>query len=81
MKMQHDRAVRYKKLKSYFFSDTLFVTGKAKSSRGNICAQLFVSDRHLKPMPIWLVRMGLFQRRFSKLSFPERAAWSMPQSS
>jgi hypothetical protein len=37
--------VRYKKLKSYFFSDTLFVTGKAKSSRGNICAQLFVSDK------------------------------------
>jgi hypothetical protein len=41
----NDRAVRYKKLKSYFFSDTLFVTGKAKSSRGNICAQLFVSDK------------------------------------
>jgi hypothetical protein len=41
----NDRAVRYKKLKSYFFSDTLFVTGKAKSSRGNICAQHFVSDK------------------------------------
>jgi hypothetical protein len=41
----NDRAVRYKKLKSYFFSDTLFVTGKAKSSWGNICAQLFVSDK------------------------------------
>jgi hypothetical protein len=41
----NDRAVRYKKLKSYFFSDTLFVTGKAKSSRGNICAQLFVLDK------------------------------------
>ncbi len=41
----NDRARRYKKLKSYFFSDTLFVTGKAKSSQGNICAQLFVSDK------------------------------------
>ncbi len=41
----NDRAVRYRKLKSYFFSDMLFVTGKAKSSRGNICAQLFVSDK------------------------------------
>jgi len=41
----NDRAVRYKKLESYFFSDTLFVTGKAKSSRGNICAQIFVSDK------------------------------------
>ncbi len=25
--------------------DTLFVTGAAKSLRGNICAQLFISDR------------------------------------
>jgi hypothetical protein len=41
----NDRAVQYWKLKSYFFSDMLFVTGKAKSSRGNICAQLFVSDK------------------------------------
>jgi hypothetical protein len=41
----NDRAVRYKKLKSCFFSDTHFVTGKAKSSRGNICAHLFVSDK------------------------------------
>jgi hypothetical protein len=41
----NDRAVWYKKLKSCFFSDTLFVTGKAKSSQGNVCAQLFVSDK------------------------------------
>jgi hypothetical protein len=41
----NDRAVRYRKIKSFFFSDTLFVTGTAKSSRGNICAQLFVSDK------------------------------------
>ena len=41
----NDRAVRYRKIKSFFFMDTLFVTAAAKSSRGNICAQLFVSDR------------------------------------
>jgi hypothetical protein len=41
----NDRAVRYRKIKSYFFMDTLFVTGAAKSSQGNICTQLFVSDR------------------------------------
>jgi hypothetical protein len=27
----NDRAVQYKKIKSYFFSDTLFVMGNAKS--------------------------------------------------
>jgi hypothetical protein len=41
----NDQAVRYRKIKSYFFSDTLFVTGPARSLRGNICAQLFVSDK------------------------------------
>ena len=41
----NDRAVRYRKIKSFFFMDTLFVTRAAKSSRGNICAQLFISDK------------------------------------
>ena len=41
----NDHAVRYRKLKNFFFSDTLFMTGTVKSSRGNICAQLFVSDK------------------------------------
>ena len=41
----NDWAVRYRKIKSFFFMDTLFVTSAAKSSRGNICAQLFVSDK------------------------------------
>jgi hypothetical protein len=40
-----DCAVRYKKLWSTFFSDTLFATKKAKSLRGNTCAQLFVLDK------------------------------------
>ena len=44
----NDRMLRYKHLKEYFFMDTLFATGKAdKSSRGNTCAQLFVTDRAL----------------------------------
>jgi hypothetical protein len=41
----NDRVVQYKKIKSYFFSDMLFVTGNAKSSQDNICSQLFVSDK------------------------------------
>jgi hypothetical protein len=41
----NDRAVRYCHIKLCFYTNTLFVTGTAKSSRGNICAQLFVSDK------------------------------------
>ncbi len=41
----NDRAVQYCHIKSCFYMDTLFVTGKAKSSRGNIRAQLFVLDK------------------------------------
>jgi hypothetical protein len=41
----NNQAVRYRKIQSYFFSDTLFVTGPAKSLRGNICAQLFSGQR------------------------------------
>ncbi len=40
-----DRALHYRKVKSYFFTDTLFVTAKAKSTRGNICDQVFVLDK------------------------------------
>ena len=41
----NDRMLRYKRIKSHFFTDTFFVTGKAKSTRGNTCMQLFVSDK------------------------------------
>jgi hypothetical protein len=41
----NDQALRYKKIKSFFFTDTLFATKGAKSTRGNICAQLFASDK------------------------------------
>ena len=41
----NDRMLRYKRINSQFFTDTLFVTAKGKSTRGNTCAQLFVSDK------------------------------------
>ena len=42
----NDRTLRYKLLKGYFYMDTLFATSKSgKSSKGNTCAQLFVSDK------------------------------------
>ena len=40
----NDRMLRYKQTKCFFFTDTFYVTGKAKSTRGNTCMQLFVSD-------------------------------------
>ncbi len=41
----NDRAVRYWRISSKFFTDTLFATKMAKSLRGNTCAQIFVSDK------------------------------------
>ena len=41
----NDRMLRYRRLNSMFFTDTFFVTKVGKSSRGNTCAQLFVSDK------------------------------------
>ena len=41
-----DRMLRYKRIKEYFFMDTFFATKKGgKSSRGNTCCQLFVTDK------------------------------------
>jgi transposase InsO family protein len=42
----NDRMLRYKRINDYFFMDTFFATKKAgKSSRGNTCCQLFVTDK------------------------------------
>ena len=41
----NDRMLRYRRIKSTFFTDTLYATAKAKSTRGNTCAQIFVSDK------------------------------------
>ena len=40
----NDRMLRYKRIQSNFFTDTFYVTAEAVSSRGNKCAQIFVSD-------------------------------------
>ena len=37
--------LRYRRIKSFFYTDTFFVTKKAASNRGYICMQLFVSDQ------------------------------------
>lgn len=41
----NDRMLRYKRLRSCFFTDTFFVTKKAKSARGFSCMQIYVSDK------------------------------------
>lgn len=42
----NDRMLRYKHISEYFYMDTFFATKKAKkSSRGNTCCQLFVTDK------------------------------------
>ena len=41
----NDRMLRYRRIDSIFFTDTLYVTAKAKSTRQNIGAQLYVSDK------------------------------------
>ena len=48
-----DWMLRYRQINDYFFLDTFFVTSKAKSTRGNTCMQIFVSDKgfvHVVPM-------------------------------
>ena len=41
----NDRMLRYKRIKSHFYTDTLLVTKKGKSTHGNTCAQIYVSDK------------------------------------
>jgi hypothetical protein len=42
----NDRSLRYKRISEYFFTDTFFATKKVgKSTRGNTCCQLFVTDK------------------------------------
>ena len=37
--------LRYKRIKSVLFTDTMFAQPKEKYSRGNTCCQVFVSDK------------------------------------
>ena len=41
----NDRMLQYKRINTHFFTDTFFVTKKAKSTCDNTCMQLFVSDK------------------------------------
>ena len=41
----NDQMLRYKRIKCYFFTGTYFVTVKSKSTRGNTCMKLFISDK------------------------------------
>ena len=42
----HDKATRYHRINDHLFMDTMFATSKGgKSVRGNICAQIFTTDR------------------------------------
>lgn len=41
----NDRMLRYRRIQSTFFTDTMFATPKAKSTRGFSCCQVFVSDK------------------------------------
>ena len=42
----NDRMLHYKRIKEYFYMDTFFSTKKGgKSSRSNLCCQLFVTDK------------------------------------
>ena len=40
----NDRMLRYRRLQSVFFTDTMFAL-KHRSTRGNVCCQIFVSDK------------------------------------
>ena len=41
----NDRMLRYQRINSTFYTDTMFATSKAKSTRGNKCCQAFISDK------------------------------------
>ena len=41
----NDRMLRYRRIKSPFSTNTFLVTGKARSTRGFSCMQIFVSDK------------------------------------
>ena len=43
----NNRMLQYKRINTHFFTDTFFVTKKTKSTCGNTCMQLFVSDKCL----------------------------------
>ncbi len=51
----NDRAIRYRRISSKFFTDTMFATKKAKSLQGNTCAQVFVLDKDF--VTVYMMKM------------------------
>ena len=41
----NDRMLRYRRIQSWFYTDTMFATRRGKSTRQNTCCQVFVSDK------------------------------------
>jgi hypothetical protein len=41
----NDRMLRYRRINSTFYTDTMFATSKTKSTRGIKCCQVFLSDK------------------------------------
>ena len=64
----NDRMLRYQWIKSQIFTDTFFVTAKAKSTRGYTHMQIFVSDKgFVKVYPMKsLTEYPLALRKFAK---------------
>ena len=53
----NDRMLRYRRIKSHFFTDTFFVNKEVNSTRGHTCMQIFVSDKgFVKVYPMNLQR-------------------------
>ena len=65
----NDRMLQYKRINSQFFTNTLFVTKKATSTRGNTGDQFFVSDKGyvaiypMKRRVIFMIDCICFARR------------------
>ena len=71
----NDRVLRYKRINTFFFTDTFFATSKGgKSSRGNTCAQLFVTDKGyvcLIPMRKEADANHAYRQFFKRVGVPE----------
>ena len=71
----NDRVLRYKRLNTFFFTDTFFATSKGgKSSRGNTCVQLFVTDKGyvcLIPMKKEADAHKAYRQFFKRIGVPD----------
>ena len=65
----NDRMLRYRRIQSTFYTDTMFATPKAKSTRQNTCCQVFVSDKGF---------VAVYPMK-SQAEFPEALHWFCKQ--